>query len=152
LKAEVINPFLIAAREILEMESGLTGTRGELSLAASKWTTQEITVIINIIGAVKGTFLIGMSIKTAMKLVGLMLDEKTETFDKIVISGIAEMGNIIAGRALAKLESIGYLADITPPMLLYGERASISTLNRKRILIPLKTDIGLIELSMAIEK
>ncbi|PKM81343.1 MAG: chemotaxis protein CheX [Firmicutes bacterium HGW-Firmicutes-14] len=152
MKAEVINPFLIAAREILEMESGLTGTRGELSLAASKWTTQEITVIINIIGAVKGTFLIGMSIKTAMKLVGLMLDEKTETFDKIVISGIAEMGNIIAGRALAKLESIGYLADITPPMLLYGERASISTLNRKRILIPLKTDIGLIELSMAIEK
>ncbi len=151
MKAEIINPFLIAAREILEMETGLTGTRGELSLASSKWTTQEITVIINIIGDVKGTFLIGMPINTAMELVGTMLGEKFDSFSNMVISGIAEMANIIAGRSLASLEELGYISDITPPMLIYGKKASISTLDRKRIQIPLKTDIGLIELSLALE-
>jgi len=151
LKAEIINPFLISAREILEMETGLTGIRGELSLASSKWTTQEITVIINIIGDVKGTFLIGMTITTAMELVGTMLGEKIASFSHMVISGVAEMANIIAGRALAKLEELGHVSDITPPMLIYGQKASISTLNRKRIQIPLKTDIGLIEISIALE-
>ena len=151
MKAEVINPFLSAAREILEMETGLSGVRGELSLASSKWTTQEITVIINIIGDVKGTFLIGMSIESANKLVGIILGDKISSFSNMVISGIAEMTNIIAGRALAKLEKIGQTSDITPPMLIYGQKASISTLDRKRIQIPLNTDIGLIELSIALE-
>jgi len=151
LKAEIINPFLVSAKEILEMETGMTGIRGELSLASSKWTTQELTAIINIIGDVKGTFLIGVSIATAMELVGTMLGETIDSFSNLVISGIAEMANIIAGRALARIEELGYISDITPPMLIYGQKASISTLDRKRIQIPLKTDIGLIELSIALE-
>lgn len=151
MKAEIINPFLVSAREILEMETGVTGIRGELSLASSKWTTQELTAIINIIGDVKGTFLIGVSVATAMELVGTMLGETIDSFSNLVISGIAEMANIIAGRALARIEELGYNSDITPPMLIYGQRASISTLDRKRIQIPLKTDIGLIELSIALE-
>jgi len=152
LKAEIINPFLTAAHEILEIETGIKGVRGELSLASSKWTTQEITVLINVIGAVRGTFLIGMSISTALKLVEKILGEPVESFNDWVISGIAELGNVIAGRALAKLETTGYISDITPPMLLYGQRASISTLERKRILIPLHSDIGVIELSVALEE
>jgi len=144
LKAEIINPFLVSAKEILEMETGMTGIRGELSLASSKWTTQELTAIINIIGDVKGTFLIGVSIATAMELVGTMLGETIDSFSNLVISGIAE-------RALARIEELGYISDITPPMLIYGQKASISTLDRKRIQIPLKTDIGLIELSIALE-
>lgn len=151
MKAEIINPFLVSAKEILEMETGMTGIRGELSLASSKWTTQELTAIINIIGDVKGTFLIGVSIATAMELVGTMLGETIDSFSNLVISGIAEMANIIAGRALARIEELGYISDITPPMLIYGQKASISTLDRKRIQIPLKTDIGLIELSIALE-
>ncbi len=151
MKAEIINPFLVSAKEILEMETGVTGIRGELSLASSKWTTQELTAIINIIGDVKGTFLIGVSIATAMELVGTMLGETIDSFSNLVISGIAEMANIIAGRALARIEELGYISDITPPMLIYGQKASISTLDRKRIQIPLKTDIGLIELSIALE-
>lgn len=151
MKAEVINPFLIAAKEILEMEAGLSGVRGEISLASSKWTTQEITVIINVVGAVKGTFLLGTSIETAKEIVNIMLGEELDSLDNMVISGIAELGNTIAGRALAKLEKIGYVADITPPMILYGQRASISTLKRQRIQIPLSTNVGLIELSVAVE-
>ncbi|WP_418789967.1 chemotaxis protein CheX [Phosphitispora sp. TUW77] len=151
MKAEIINPFLVSAKEILEMETGLTGIRGKLSLASSKWTTQEITVIINIIGDVKGTFLIGTPIRTAINLVEIMLRDSIDSFNDIVISGIAELSNIIAGRALVNLEKIGYNSDITPPMLLYGQKANISTLKRRRIQIPLKTDIGLIELSIALE-
>lgn len=152
MKAEIINPFYLAAKEILELETGFKGVRGELSLASSKWTTQEITVIINVIGEVKGTFLLGMSESTGMNLAGHMIGEKVTSISELAVSAIAELTNIIAGRAMAKLESVGYMADITPPMFLYGKKAYISTLNRQRIQIPLATDIGMIELSVALEQ
>jgi chemotaxis protein CheX len=151
MKAEIINPFLLATREILGMEAGIEGIWGEISLASSKWTTQEVTVIINIIGQINGTFLIGMSITTAEKLVSIIMGQEMASFDSMVISGVAEMANIISGRALIQLEQIGYLSDITPPMILFGARASISTLKRRRIQIPLDTEIGLVELSVAFE-
>lgn len=151
MKAEIINPFYIAATEILEMEAGVKCHRGELSMASSKWTTQEITVILNVIGQVRGTFLIGVSKKTGQQIAERMIGEEVQEINELAMSAIAELGNIIAGRALAGLENIGYQADITPPMFLYGERVYISTLNRRRIQIPLETDIGVIELSVALE-
>lgn len=151
MKAEVVNPFYIAAKEILEIETGVGCQRGELSLAASKWTTQEITIIINIIGQVRGAFIIGMSSETGKLIAEKMICEKVETINELVVSCLAELGNVAAGRALAALETVGYLADITPPMFLYGEKAYISTLNRQRIQIPLDSEIGTIELSLALE-
>ncbi len=151
MKAEVVNPFYIAAKEILEIETDVKCERGKLSLASSKWTTQEITIIINVIGQVRGAFIIGMSSATGKLTAEKMICEKVETINELVVSCLAELGNIIAGRALSKLETVGYLADITPPMFLYGEKAYISTLNRQRIQIPLNTEIGVIELSIALE-
>lgn len=152
MKAEIINPFYLAAKEILEFETGLSGVRGKLSIASSKWTTQEITIIINVIGEVRGTFLIGMSGETGMNVAGHMIGDKVESITELAVSAMAELTNIIAGRAMAKLESAGYLADITPPMFLYGKKAYISTLNRQRIQIPLNTDLGSVELSVALEE
>lgn len=151
MKAEVVNPFYIAAREIIEIETGVVCERGELSLASSKWTTQDITIIINIIGEVRGAFIIGMSGETGNLIAEKMICEKVDKLNEMVVSCLAELGNIIAGRALAKLETAGYLADITPPMFLYGEKAYISTLNRQRIQIPLNTELGVIEISVAVE-
>lgn len=151
MKADIINTFLSAAKEVLEMETGLCGVRGEISLASSKWTSQEITVILSITGDIKGTLLIGFSGDTAMQLTGLMLGEKVKKVDDMVVSGVAEMGNVIAGRALAKIEVMGYTADVCPPMVIQGQGASISTLERSRIQIPLNSEVGLIELSVAIE-
>lgn len=151
MKAEIVNPFYIAAKEILEIETGVKCERGGLTLASSKWTTQEITIIINIIGEVRGTFIIGMSVETGKLTAEKMICEKVETINELVVSCLAELGNVIAGRALAKLEGAGYLADITPPMFLYGDKAYISTLNRQRIQIPLSTEMGTVELSVALE-
>lgn len=151
MRADIINPFYKSAKEILELEIGTKCKRGELSLASSKWTTQEITVILNIIGQVRGTFLIGMSEETGKKIAEVMIGEPVTGINELTVSALAELGNIIAGRALAGLESIGFLADITPPMFLYGRKAYISTLDRRRIQIPLEAELGIIELSVALE-
>ncbi|ADG81008.1 chemotaxis protein CheX [Thermincola potens] len=152
MKADIINPFLTSAMEILQMEAGIKPVRGALSLADACWTTREITVMISITGAVEGTFQIGMSEKTAIAVTSRMLGEEMREFDKWVLSGIGEMANIIAGRALIRLEQIGYVSDIGPPSILYGAPARISTLDRKKLQIPLETDVGVVELSVCLRE
>lgn len=150
MRAEIINPFLISATEILEMEAGVKMQRGELKLTDSRWTGHKVTVMVGVIGEVEGTVLIGMAEETAVNLTSAMLGEKITEFNNVVLSAVAEFGNVVSGRAMAKLEFIGYVADITPPTLLYGDACRISTLSLKRLQIPMDTDLGLFELSVAL--
>jgi chemotaxis protein CheX len=150
LRAELINPFFISAAEILSMEAGLKVQRGQLSLTASRWTGHKVTAMVSVIGEVEGTVLIGMSEQTAVNFTSAMLGGKIADFNNIVLSAVAEFGNVVSGRAVAKLETLGYNADISPPTLLYGDACRISTLTLKRLQIPLETDLGMFELSVAL--
>lgn len=150
MRAEIINPFFLSASEILAMEAGIEVQRGELKLTDSRWTGHKVTVIISVIGEVEGTVLMGMSEETAIAFTSAMLGEKIPEFNNVVLSAVAEFGNVVSGRAMVKLETIGYVADISPPTLLYGDACRISTLSLKRLQIPMKTGLGLFELSVAL--
>lgn len=150
MQAEIINPFLLSAMELLDLEAGLKVRRGQLKLTASRWTGNKVTVMISVIGEVEGIALIGMAEQTAIDLTSAMLGDKIPEFNSMVLSAVAEFGNVVSGRAMAKLETIGYAADISPPTLLYGDACRISTLNLKRLQIPLHTDLGVLELSVAL--
>lgn len=150
MRAEIINPFFISASEILAMEAGIEVQRGELRLTDSRWTGHKVTVMVSVIGEVEGTVLMGMSEETAIGFTSAMLGEKVAEFNNVVLSAVAEFGNVVSGRAMAKLETIGYAADISPPTLLYGDACRISTLSLKRLQIPMMTGLGLFELSVAL--
>ena len=152
MRAEIINPFLVSASEILDMEVGIKSVRGKLSLTASRWTGHKVTVMINIIGDIEGTVLLGMSEQTAIDVTSAMLGEKIPEFNSMVLSAVGEFGNVVSGRAMAKLEVLSYIADISPPTILYGDACRVSTLYLKRLQIPLQTDYGLLELSVALRE
>ena len=71
-----------------------------------------------------------------------MLGEEFENFDDLAQSGIAELSNVITGRAIVKLSRTGYHANISPPTLLLGVGAQISTLGVPRIAVPIESDKG----------
>ncbi len=152
MRAEIINPFLVAASEIMYMEAGIKAQRGQLKLTASRWTGQKVTVMISVIGEVEGTVLIGMSEQTAIEFTSAMMGGGITEFNSLVLSAVAEFGNVVSGRATAGLEAIGFRTDISTPTVMYGKTCRISTLSLKRIQIPLDTDIGLFELSIAIRE
>ena len=70
----------------------------------------------------------------------------------ITKSAISELGNMILGNAATLLYNINIKIDITPPTLLLGEKISISIANMKTICIPLKTELGIIELDISIKE
>ncbi|MBV8719401.1 MAG: chemotaxis protein CheX, partial [Chloroflexi bacterium] len=99
MKVEFVNPFIQAAREVLESELGGEVQRGNLHLKKSAFTTDEITALVGVTGKVSGMVLYSMSQETALGIVSRMMGQQFEEFDALAQSGIGEVGNVITGRA-----------------------------------------------------
>lgn len=153
MKVEFINPFVQAAYDVLKTELNVEAEKGQLGIEESSMTTQEeVTVLIGVTGKLQGVVMYSLGERTAKNMVGGMIGERLPVFNEIVESGIAEMGNVISGLASAKLEAAGYICTIAPPTVIAGRGVVISTVNIKKLVIPLKTQHGDIRISVALKE
>ncbi len=154
MKAEFINPFILATTEVLNQEMGraIKIDKGPLAIAASYYTGNDITVMIGVTGTVQGIVMYGMSERTAKNIVSGMLKEPVPIMNPMVESAVAEMGNVITGIASRELEKAGYPCTLAPPTLISGKGVMISTINIKRLQIPLNTEFGDIDVSVALRE
>lgn len=147
-----MNPFVEAASDVLEAEVQTKTERGTLGLHKSALTTNDITVLLSLVGQIEGVVLYEMSIATGLTLVSRMMGQEFPEFDNLAQSGVAELGNVITGQATIKLSKEGYRVDISPPTLIQGRNIQISTLDFHRIVVPLKTDMGEIVVHLALRE
>lgn len=153
MKVEYINPFVQAAYDVLVQEIQAKIEKGTLSIEESSVTTQEeVTVLIGITGKLHGVVMYSLAERTAKNIVSAMLGERIPIFDAMAESAIAEMGNVISGLASAQLENAGYICNIAPPTMVIGRGVIISTINIKRLVIPLNTEHGTIRISVAVKE
>ena len=152
MKAEFINPFLQAATQVLESELGSPPTRGNIGLQRSPYTSNDITAVVGVTGSVAGMVMISMAETTARGMVGVMMGQEFPEFDALAQSGIAEIGNVITGRAAVLLAEAGYPSNLAPPMLIIGRGTMLSTLDVQRLVIPLTTEFGAIEIQVALRE
>jgi chemotaxis protein CheX len=78
---------------------------------------------------------------------GLEFDD----FDELAQSGIGELGNVITGRAGVLLADAGYPSNITPPALVLGRGTMITTLDLNRLVFPLETEAGCLEIQVVLK-
>lgn len=152
MNVNFLNPFVDAAYEVLKAETSLEMTRGALKLDNETYVTDDVTVIINLVGGVEGTVLYSMSEQTATALASSILGEKLNEFDSLAQSGVAELGNVITGQASIKLSGKGYTANISTPTLLIGSGATISTLGLPRLMVPLQGPAGIVIIHLALRE
>jgi len=147
---KIVNAFAEAAQEVLLAEAALTAHRGEVALVQQPYITQEVTVLISLVGDLRGTVVYSLSQAAALALAAQMLGEPLEHFDGLAQSGIAELGNVITGQAASRLAGQGYHFSISPPSLILGHNVTLSTLDLPQIAIPLATEIGPLLLHLAV--
>jgi chemotaxis protein CheX len=152
MNVKFLNPFVDAAYEVLKTETHAEVQRGDLSLDQGNYHTDDLTVIISLVGAVEGTVFYSMDETTAIKVGSILLGEPYEELDYLTQSGIAELGNVITGRASMKLAEAGYESTISPPSLILGRGATISTLDYPRLVVPLVTIGGRIIIHLALRQ
>jgi chemotaxis protein CheX len=150
MKAEIINPFLQAASEVLDEELGGEPERGSLRLHKSAVTTDEVTAQVGVTGTVSGVVLYSMSQATALGIVSKIMGRSFASLDDVAQSGIGELGNVITGRAGVLLSEAGYPSNITPPALIVGKGTLITTLDLNRLVFPLQTELGQLEVQVVL--
>ena len=150
-RAEILEPFVQAARDVLAEELGVEVTPGKLALVSGAATTLDVTVVIGITGRLTGIAVYGMSSSMAMAVVGRMLKAPVADLDEMTLSGIAELGNVITGHATTLLAGLGLVCDISPPILLLGAGSRLSTVSIQRLVIPLNTELGTLQAQVAIK-
>ncbi len=72
--------------------------------------------------------------------------------DALAESGIGELGNVITGRAAVLLADAGYRSDIAPPALIIGRGTMVTTLDLNRLVVPLRTEVGDIEIQVVLKE
>jgi chemotaxis protein CheX len=152
MNVKFLNPFLEGAYEVLLAEANVRTTRGGLNLVKESYVTEEVTVMISLIGAVEGTVFYSLPEGLALALVGKILGEPVETMTSLAQSGVAELGNVITGRASVKLAQAGFESQISPPTLLLGSGSSLSTLDMARLVVPLASEHGTLTVHLAIRE
>jgi len=150
MNVKYLIPFVDAAYEVLKAEAGFSMKRGQLSLDKGAYITDEITVIISLVGDIMGTVFYSMSGPTTLNIVSVILGEEIREIDGLAQSGIAELGNVITGRASVKLSQSGFESTISPPTLMVGKGAMISTLDLPRLVVPLEGEPGKIMIHLAL--
>ena len=112
----------------------------------------DVTVILGIIGQVEGNVFYSMTERTAIGLAERMMNEPFESFIELAQSGIAELGNVITGRASVKLSHNGYESTISAPTMLLGKGATISTPDFLRLVLPLNSECGSLGIHLALRE
>lgn len=142
MNVKFMNPFIEAAVDVLQAECQISATKEAVTLQKSAMTTDDVTVLLSLVGQVQGVVLYGLSKATSLVLVSKVMGQSFEEFDNLAQSGIAELGNVITGKATVNLSKTGITANISPPTLILGKGVSISTLDFARVVVPLATSAG----------
>jgi len=153
MKIEFLNPFILAAAEVLKKEAQTEVSRGKVALRKGLYVSDDVTALISLVGQVEGPVLYSMSYETAKGLVSQMMGgQPFDQFDELAQSGIAELANVITGLSSTKLAQAGYASVISVPMLIIGKGVRMSTLKVDRLKVPLETQYGVFSLELALRE
>lgn len=149
---ELIGPFVTAAAEVLRAEASVEVNRGQLSLESAGIITSDVATLLSVVGDAEGLVLYNLSLETCLALVGRMVGQPFRELDQLAQSGIAELGNVMAGRAVTKLSAAGIQADISVPTMVMGRGTSVSAPSIQRLVVPLRTELGELEVHLALRR
>lgn len=151
LNAEHINPFLVAAKKVLQEACFLEVNIQKPLLREANFDTNGWVIIVGLTGEMKGHVLLYMTQENACNIASKMCMMEITEIDDFAASALSELGNMVMGNAATVFSSNGVGIDITTPKLEHGkDRAEKST---KCLCIPLEfKGGGGIEMFLAVQQ
>ena len=145
MKAEFINPFLTATKNVLETMCQTKVKAEKPCLKTDNVSYGELTGIIGMASeTVTGCMVLSFSEHCILKIVGNMLyeDPKTE-INTETIDAVGELTNMICGGAKSHLAKLNHKFDLATPTMVVGKGVEISYhTDAPTIVIPFKTEYG----------
>ena len=150
INVEYINPFLMAATNIIKDICQIDMQVGKPYVKQTAFADDSVIIMIGITGEMRGSVIIALTYNKALEIASkMMMGMPVTELDEMATSAISELGNMIMGNAATILSTKGVGIDITPPTLCRGN-LTITQSYTKNICIPLSGDDITIELDVAV--
>jgi len=141
MKAENINPFIVAVNELFDSMLDCKIRMGNPALVDEESKTPDMIGVIGMSGTAQGIVALKFPVSTALSIVGRMVGMEFRSVDSSIIDGVGEMVNIIAGSAKAKFA--GHNINLSLPTVVRGNIYQISNLHNAVFLaVPFESDLG----------
>ena len=105
MDVKYINPFIQSVDELCSTMFHVKARRGTLSTTRTLADSSEFVAMVGITGEVQGNVALTIPAGTAVALVGKLLGAEVLETDPDTVDGVAEIVNMIAGGAKAKLNT-----------------------------------------------
>lgn len=136
MSAEHINPFLMAATQILQGACNIKAKLGRPAAKEARFTEDSILILIGVTGEMRGQVILAFPNMVACDIASKMCMMEVNELNELSTSAICELGNMIMGNAATVFASKGIGIDITPPSIMTGN-VTISSSQTKNISVPL---------------
>ena len=149
MKAEYINPFILAMLKVFETMVSCGLERGAPTLKRNCQPSHEVSAVIGLSGKAKGTVVLSVDREVALQVASILLGERPDQINADVADAMGEMTNMIAGRAKAQLEQ--YAMSISLPTVITGKGHCVEFPTKvKPICIPFTCPWGALTLEVAL--
>ncbi|MFN4217037.1 MAG: chemotaxis protein CheX [Brevinematales bacterium] len=153
MRIEYINPFVEAAFDILKEVLQTDVKRGQLYLKKLGESMKGVAIVIGVTGQVNGRVVFDMTEDVAIRLASKMNGETFHTLDKMVMSTIGELANMITGRAVTRLEKENLAFHFSPPTMITGKDLTVFEQgDMEALIIPVETPLGILEINVAFKE
>jgi chemotaxis protein CheX len=121
MKAELVNPFITATKNVLETMAFIKVNPGKPYLKKESTATGDVSSVVGLTGSPNGSFSISFEKKVILKIVSNMFGEEITSLNDDVAEAAGEIANMVSGQARQELEVDGYLFDGSIPSVVTGE-------------------------------
>lgn len=129
MKSELLTSFSDAASQTFKLLLDLdviTDTVQSLENNDKKEYIENIDIVIEITGDLKGEVMYSFPKDTTLEMVKMMSGMEFKEIDEFVKSALGEIANIISGNALSGLSQAQLICDIRPPKIIEGRTFTVS--------------------------
>ncbi len=148
----LINPFLNATLNVLETMAFVKAEAEKPYLKKDNVAQGDVSGIVGITGAVKGTVSITFDEFSILKIVSNMFGEEMQEINHEISDAVGELTNMISGQARQEIEKTGKILHGAIPTVVTGKNHKLISMTKgPKIAIPFKTDTGSFTVEVCLE-
>ena len=149
---EIAKPFIAAVTMVLSTMAGVTPAPGKPYVKKNLKASGDISAIVGITGAHRGTISLTFTRSYAVYLVKAMLGDDIGDIIQDTCDAVGEITNMVSGQVRAGLAEMGIVLQGSTPSIIMGDNHTLSHVSASPIIaIPFSTQAGDFTLEFCLE-
>jgi chemotaxis protein CheX len=147
------DPFIESFATIMPQLGYNDIQKGDVSVKGQEMVHSGVSIIVGIVGAIKGNVAYSLKLEDAKKIAStMMMGMPVDELDEMSKSALSELANMLTANAATSFYDMGIQIDISTPTLLQGNNISIKMSSNEALCVRLAADDAAVGVCIAVQK